>query len=234
MSGPIVPPPPQTPVSFTPDQISVLKAQIYAFKCLSRGTPVPDNVQQAIQFPNNAVAELDKSLQGADVASRIVDSAVKVQKGTSVEPTAYLSPAVKAEDASGDPSKARFLPEESNSSIYPYNAFRHPFSHLKRNTDMDPTLFATRLQRLLVPTLMPGGLDAHQILNERDRYVEARINQRIRELEDLPSTIGDGGFDSVSHSGDKENQNAKKEGDQDDGWGRLLLVLRPEGSSVRS
>jgi ATP-dependent helicase STH1/SNF2 len=42
---------------------------------------------------------------------------------------------------------------------------------------------------------MPAGLDAHQILNERDRYVEARIQQRIRELEEMPSTMGDGDFD---------------------------------------
>ncbi|GLB36607.1 putative snf2-ATP coupling, chromatin remodelling complex [Lyophyllum shimeji] len=206
-SGPIppqaVPAPPQTPVSFTPEQINALRAQIHAFKLLTRGLPVPESIQQAIRVPNTAIPDLEKLLQGPDVSSRIVDAAVKVAKG---EPTASAIAAVaeetvKAEEDlaiaynAADMPKGPFLEDNINSGIYPYNAYRHPFTHLKRSAETDATLFATRLQRLLVPTIMPAGLDAHQILNERDRYVEARIQQRIRELEALPSTMGDGPFD---------------------------------------
>ncbi|HEY8733546.1 MAG TPA: hypothetical protein VIL90_03205, partial [Puia sp.] len=59
-------------------------------------------------------------------------------------------------------------------------------------SDMDPQLFATRLQRLIIPTIMLAGLDAHQIINERERSIDARIQQRIRELEAMPATMGDG------------------------------------------
>ena len=39
--------------------------------------------------------------------------------------------------------------------------------------------------------IMSVGLDAHQIANERERFIEARIQQHIRELEAMPVTMGD-------------------------------------------
>lgn len=105
--------------------------------------------------------------------------------------------------------KGPFLEDNVNSGIYPYNAYRHPFTHLKRPTDGDPAMLATRLQRLLVPSIMPAGLDAHQIIDERDRVVESRMQQRMRELEALPATMGDGGFENIldDSNTDKENDN---------------------------
>lgn len=38
----------------------------------------------------------------------------------------------------------------------------------------------------------------HQVVNERDCFIEARISQRISELEGLDAIIGDGGFDSLA------------------------------------
>jgi hypothetical protein len=37
--------------------------------------------------------------------------------------------------------------------------------------------FSTRLQRLLIPTILPIGLDAHQIITEREHYPEALIHK---------------------------------------------------------
>ncbi|KAF8887716.1 SNF2 family N-terminal domain-containing protein [Infundibulicybe gibba] len=201
-SGPVpnpsFPPTSQTPVSFTAEQINALRSQIQAFKLISRGMPVPDHIQQAMRVPNTAVPELEKLLQPPDVPSRIVDAAVKVVKAEEHE-IVDIDPA--------NLPKGPFLEDNVNSGIYPYNAYRHPFTHLKRPSDTDPNLFATRLQRLIIPTIMPAGLDAHQILNERDRFIEARILQRIRELESLPSTIGNGEFENALQVEDsKENK----------------------------
>jgi len=84
-SGPIpaqpFPPTSKTPVSFTAEQIGALRAQIYAFKLITRGQPVPEHIQQAIRVPNNAVADLEKMLHGPNIPSRMVDAAVKVTKG---------------------------------------------------------------------------------------------------------------------------------------------------------
>lgn len=206
-SGPVPNQPPmvnQTPISFTQDQISALRAQIQAFKLLSRGLPLPESMQQAIRVQNTVISDLEKVAQPSSIPNKIVDAAVKSAKG---EPSLPATPAastgaedIKAEEVDvapinpADLPKGPFFEDNVNSGIYPYNAFRHPFSHLKRATENDPPLLATRLQRLLIPTIMPAGLDAHQILNERDRYIEARIQQRIRELEAMPSTMGDGNF----------------------------------------
>ncbi|KIJ59828.1 hypothetical protein HYDPIDRAFT_99946 [Hydnomerulius pinastri MD-312] len=235
-TGPVpqAPPPPTTPVSFTPDQINSLRAQIMAFKLISRGAPVPENIQQAIRPHNTVTTDLEKMLAPPDVGTRIVDAAVKMQKGV-VPHTLPASGAgqlssvevqVKDEEAHGasshphispaDLPKGPFLEDDTNSGVYPYNSFRMPFTHLTRPADVDPSLFATRLQRLLIPSVMPPGLDVHQIINERDRFIEARIAQRMRELESFDANMGEGGFESVvddilgaSTDNNREGQNGQ-------------------------
>ncbi|KAF5361681.1 hypothetical protein D9758_007383 [Tetrapyrgos nigripes] len=223
----------QPPVSFTPDQIHVLRAQIQAFKHIQRGLPLPDTLQAAIQVNNTAVPDLEKLLHTPDVNSRIVDSAVKVAKGEPAieavpkqeEPEPIVTPINPA-----DMPKGPFLEDDVNSGIYPYNAYRHPFTHLKRSPETDPKLFATRLQRLLIPTLMPIGLDAQALLNERDRFIEARMQQRIRELEAISSTIGDGGLetgidvDDVMKD-DKENNTAQSNIFSSTSHGKLRALI---------
>ncbi|KAJ8091396.1 ATP-dependent DNA helicase Snf21 [Marasmius tenuissimus] len=199
------PPQSQTPVSFSPEQINVLRSQIQAFKLLQRGTAIPESLQHAIIPHNTAVQDLEKLLHIPDVSSRVVDSAVKVAKGESpaiTDAAPQVNGAIKTEEAEtvqinpADMPKGPFLEDDVNSGIYPYNAYRHPFTHLKRSPETDPAMFATRLQRLLIPTIMPAGLDAHQILDERERYLQARIQQRVRELESITSTVGDGGLEA--------------------------------------
>ncbi|KAI0932898.1 hypothetical protein AcW1_000117 [Taiwanofungus camphoratus] len=226
-SGPVptqpYPSAPQTPVSFTPDQINALRAQIHAFKLLSRGLPVPEAIQAAMRVPNQAAPELEKLLAGADVNARVVDSTVKIHKSASpavleplsardgsAVPTEVKEDSVKPEDIpidmnAADLPKGPFLEDDVNSGIYPYNAYLHPFSHLKLDGD-NPALFATRLQRLLVPSIMPQGLDPHQVIAERNRFVEARIEQRIRELEAMPAMMGDGGLESGLEDAAKEDK----------------------------
>lgn len=207
-----IPPSPQSPVSFTPEQLGALKNQIAAFKALQRGDTIPEHLRNALLPQNYAstINNLEKAIQGPDIPSRIVDAAVKVngatpaptQPGESEQQRASTSaePKPKTEDADAAelfPSSTLFLENDEKSGIYPYNAFLHPFTHLKRPENMSPAmaqLYATRLQRLLVPSIMPAGLDPHQIIAERNRYIDARIENRIRELSALPSTMGEGGL----------------------------------------
>lgn len=224
---PAYPSAPQSPVSFTNDQINALRAQIQAFKLIQRGSRVPEQLQAAIRVPNQAVPELEKLLRGDDVDlnGRIVDNAVKVHKsvidGDHQQQTQAQKGAegdIKVEEEQQDVNaadlpKGPFLEDDVNSGIYPYNAFRHPLTHLKRDPSTDPAIFASRLQRLLIPTLTPMGLDPHQIIMERNRFVDARIEWRIRELEGLPATMGDGGLepavDEKENVGSSEQEEAK-------------------------
>ncbi|KAJ7885716.1 SNF2 family N-terminal domain-containing protein [Mycena olivaceomarginata] len=136
------------------------------FSLITKGVAVPENIQQAIRVPG---PQLEKLLQGSNV---VVDNAVW--------------------EAKGEPGP--FMEDDVTSGIYPYNAYRHcPFTHL---AEVDSKLFATRLQRLMIPTIVRTGLDARQIVEERDRFIDARMQQRTREFEALLSTIGHGGFET--------------------------------------
>ena len=232
-SGPIpphaYPPSPQSPVTFTQEQINALRVQIHAFKLLKGGMPIPEKLQHALNPANGSIADIEKLLQGHDLPSRIVDAAVKISKASSEQPEATPAPATVGSAEPGSPEKVTevkseehdvnldlpigpFLEDDVGSGIYPYNAFVHPFTHLKQPEGMAPTLWASRLQRLLVPTIMPHGLDPHQIIAERNRFIEARIEQRIRELSAMPVTMGDGGMATLplpptesTDGGNKEN-----------------------------
>jgi ATP-dependent helicase STH1/SNF2 len=165
--------------------------------------PVPPNIQQAIRGPTQTVLDLEKQISGQDVSARVVDGVVKVQKAGEEGAKDEDGDEVMNEE---DLPKGPFMEDDVNSGIYPYNAYKHPFTNLRFTPGMDAQKFTTKLQRLLVPSAMPAGLDAHQIINERERFVEARIQQRIRELEAMPSTIGDGGFETVlDQDTNKEN-----------------------------
>ena len=210
------PGPSTTPVSFTPEQINILRAQIQAFKTLQRGLPVPAELQNIIRPPQSNNPEIDMLLS-AQLVARVADNTTKVQKASSEVPPTPSAPETPATPANqdatvklegtpqlGDVSKAVVQDEDPDSPLYPYNAYLHPFTHLKV-VGTSPEAYATRLQRLLVPSIMPLGLDPHQLINERRRFVEARIQQRIRELEAMSSTIGDGGLEPIIDDESKEN-----------------------------
>ncbi len=214
--NPSHPGPSTTPVSFTPEQINILRAQIHAFKTLQRGLPVPAELQSIIRPPQSNNPELEKLLS-AQLTAKVADNATKVQKAsTEVVSTPAVSetPATPGSNHASlrlegtpqldDVSKGVVQEEDPDSPLYPYNAYTHPFTHLKV-VGGPPEAFVTRLQRLLIPSIMPMGLDPHQVINERRRFVEARIQQRIRELEAMPATIGDGGFESIIDDESKEN-----------------------------
>ncbi|KAL0083815.1 SNF2 family N-terminal domain-containing protein [Phycomyces blakesleeanus] len=44
---------------------------------------------------------------------------------------------------------------------------------------------------MLIPSILPLGVDSHTLITERERRVQARIHYRIHELEKLPSNLSD-------------------------------------------
>ncbi|CAE6513092.1 unnamed protein product [Rhizoctonia solani] len=75
----------------------------------------------------------------------------------------------------------QLLENDTSSLIYPYNAYTHPTTRLATAKNL----------RAIVPSMTPLGLDPLALKAARERFVEARIAQRIRELSALPSTIGE-------------------------------------------
>jgi len=114
------------------------------------------------------------------------------------------------------------MEDNVDSRIYPYNAFIHG------------------LQRPFVPAIMPQGLDPHQIIAERNRFIDARIIQHIHELSSLPVTMGDGGLDQFplptldGGNANKENDGEKEAIDiQKNTHGKLRAVIELKSLRVR-
>ena len=89
--GQTYPNPPPSPVVFTPGQVNALRAQIYAFKLIQRGLPVPETLQRVISSPNQPMPDLDKILASQDLPTRAVDNTVKAHKGPGELPGAYMA-----------------------------------------------------------------------------------------------------------------------------------------------
>ncbi|KAL5487740.1 SNF21_5 [Sanghuangporus weigelae] len=76
-------PSPPSPVEFTEEQVAALRAQTRAFQLIQRGAPIPEHIQAALLPGNNAIANLEKSLQApaqpdfvvSDVGKRAANSA---------------------------------------------------------------------------------------------------------------------------------------------------------------
>lgn len=171
MSGIVPVPPASPPVTFTTEQLSVLKNQIAAYKLVTRGLSIPENLQQGIVFP---------SLPRADA---IQPASKSLSQDAPIPKTPDQGTATPVDE--GPIPDGPYLEEDLSSIVYPYNAFTHPFSVFRDVTK-------SKLHRFIIPSIMPTGLDPHNIIAERNRFIEARIEQRIRELSALPSTIGHG------------------------------------------
>ena len=216
---------PPSPVPFTEEQYRALKAQVGAFNQIKKGLPISDHILKSLIPQNTAILDLEKEIQGPNIPARIVDAAAKIssasgeqQEQEQSEATSTEEKTVKTEDQEADITlpTGPYLEDDVNSGIYPYNAYAHPFTHLKRPENLTPamaSLWATRLQRLLIPSFMPQGLDPHQVIAERNRYIDARMDQRIKELSSLPVTTGDGGLAAFPFSNGDFNDNQQNNND---------------------
>ncbi|KAE8225793.1 hypothetical protein CF319_g1523 [Tilletia indica] len=179
------------PTPFKPEQLQTLQSQILAFKLLSHNQPLPEHVQRVIYAPTNGVKKehSDQTLpQLRDIGGsvgKVADTALKLHNAVQAL-TAPVAGSSKG-DASGkqQPSPVH----DPTSSVYPYNAFTHPLTYLSQSLTSGNDLMSSKQQRLLVPSLMPAGLNPHLLLEERNRIINARIQQRIRELESFPSNF---------------------------------------------
>ncbi|KAK8845417.1 hypothetical protein IAR55_006130 [Kwoniella newhampshirensis] len=195
-------------VSMTPGQIAQLRAQAAAHQSLSQNRPVPSYLLNAAQgTPPPGIAgqpALPSPLNG--VEAKIVDKTVetvisdnlekrKASSGDQVDGIASGSGSetekekVVTPPPTGPPYAMEF---DQSSIIYPYNAYSHPSVYAKRKFDEEVANPANKMQRLVAPSLMPKGLDPYLLMEERNRFVETRVAWRMKELEEMDSTVGMG------------------------------------------
>lgn len=104
------------------------------------------------------------------------------------------------------------IEEVPDTIIAPYNAYKNPRTVLAalRSAAQQHQQDSLRTAPAL-PSLLPHGLDAYTLQQERNKFIEARIGQRRKELESLPSLLGDGvepvdidALEKLSDAGKKE------------------------------
>lgn len=152
-------------VSLTPAQIAQVRSQAASYHLLSRNQPVPGYLQQAAQ--GNSPASTPTS-GDAKVVEKTVEAVV---------------------DANA-PDQPYALEFDQSSVIYPYNAYTNPSVYANRKFDDEVTHPQTKLQRMLVPSITPKGLDPTLLMEERNRFVETRMGWRLKELEEMDATTG--------------------------------------------
>ncbi|KAG9123631.1 hypothetical protein FRC07_014449 [Ceratobasidium sp. 392] len=115
-----------------------------------RGLPVPLDIQNAI-FPSSTALAPASDPKGA------------------IEDT--------SDQLTAPPGN--LLENNTNSLMYPYNAYTHPSIRLATSKN----------SRSIVPRITPLALDPFALQQTREQFIDARIAQRIRELSSLPSTM---------------------------------------------
>lgn len=202
-----------TPLNLTPAQMATFKVQVLAYRHLSRNQPVPPAILEALQSHQAALKytndiELQKNNQQpfnlsqppqppnhpAPAATHPdvppAESTALPNAAPAAEPpkpsTSAGSPESKPQQPPSVPEPDAIVYEEgpapTDHPLYPYNAYRAPKELLfDDNASRHP----------LIPNLLPTGLDPHTLLQERQRFLEARMAQRVRELENLPATLPD-------------------------------------------
>jgi ATP-dependent helicase STH1/SNF2 len=177
--------------AMTPDQIAQLRTQAASYQLLARNQPVPSHLLQAVQGipPASASTSGDPLGNGSDPT--IVAKTIEAVVGENMASKDKMEV-----DGSSDNEKVvtptYAMEFDESSLIYPYNSYTHPSFYANRKFDEEITNPLTKFQRMMVPSLMPKGLDPYLLMEERNRFIDTRIAWRVKELEEMDSTAGGG------------------------------------------
>lgn len=178
--------------ALTPSQLHMLKYQLAAFRYISHNMPVPPALQQALLGGDASTG----------VAQRVVEAAF-------------------ARTKSGDDRAAMAAAKEAAAKK---SAAHAPMAD---GDDVDPYVeLATKVpfnpHRILVPALMPVGLDPVALVQERERRIQNRIAFRIAELESLPANMGT----AVAPTSAVDENNSVKHGGVSEDKVKALVELK--------
>ena len=149
---------------FSQEQLSILKNQIFAFKCLSKNQGIPQLVQQSL------FAAQQKKLTAS------------IDQIAATAATAQLSqPAPNGvESEGGEKDMFKFKQHE-------YTGFKSPRAGL---TDkISYSAHKRRENRPFIPSTMPSGVDIEKLRGDRELIVFNRMQARLNELRSLPANM---------------------------------------------
>ncbi|KAE8448434.1 hypothetical protein EG329_009499 [Mollisiaceae sp. DMI_Dod_QoI] len=144
---------------FTQAQLSILKHQIYAFKCLSKNIGIPASTQEQLFAAQ--------------------------QKKSPITEQPLEAPSTKVDDAApttnGEVEKKPVLKQHE------YTGFKSP--HAGLSTKISYSAHKNREKRPLIPSTMPSGVNLEKIRQEREMVIYNRMQARLQELRSIPANI---------------------------------------------
>lgn len=149
---------------FTPEQLGTLKHQIFAFKCLSKNLGIPQTTQQHL-FASQQKKQPPPADQLIAAAAQTLDT---------------------AQPAAGAADDVAVAPEVRKKRTM-YEGFRSPYQ--KVSGQVTYAEHGSRDVRLLIPSIMPVGIDVEKLRDERERIIYNRMAARYQELRLLPANI---------------------------------------------
>lgn len=168
---------PPTPQSFTPDQLAILRHQIRAFRLISKNLPVPVPIQNAI---------FAAGVKPAPVSAIIAAVNATLNEGTGDQAST---------SGKDDPAA------EPHVTPTGYKSYKSPWERLQQFISyMD---HESRENRLMIPSIMPSGIDLAKMQEERERVIYNRIAARKAELESLPASLAHIDLKSDNVTGDE-------------------------------
>ena len=138
----------------------MLRHQIMAFKLLSKNSPIPPAVHSQL-FPSAQAKRPIGGSQALAAASQVIEKANKVE----------------VDDQSSSSPDTRHM----------YDDFESPYAYLSKSISYADHTARTR--RLMIPSIMPSGVDVDRVREERERAIYNRIVTRKAELQNLPANI---------------------------------------------
>ncbi|ODV92054.1 hypothetical protein CANCADRAFT_22566 [Tortispora caseinolytica NRRL Y-17796] len=147
----------------TKDELILFRRQIASFRLFSRNMKLPDQVRNQRGLVNQKA----QSLHG---------------RGTMTVGSAHNVTAVPS--SMGAIAPALIAPAEEVSfktAKDPYEQFSAPISYEN---------YAERVNKSMIPSVMPVGVDVNELKERRNRAIESRIEYRLQELSSTPTNIG--------------------------------------------
>ncbi|KAL6600669.1 SNF2 family N-terminal domain-containing protein [Neocallimastix sp. 'constans'] len=160
--------------NISPQQAQQIKYQVYAYKLMSEGKPVPENLQRIVFDGQNRTSNYDQvknseaQLKGNVINSKTVNSSNEIYN-----------------------KNQENLKNESNKIPY-----KNPHDLMKSKIKYSD--YCSRQHRILIPSIMPVGVDIYSMIKERERKINSRIQYRINELESLPSNISNQSLSTIN------------------------------------
>ena len=148
---------------FTTQQFNLLRAQIQAFKCLTKNAPIPPNMQQmllAARQAKRASVAAESVTSDGDTAA---ETLTKTVTSTSAESTASTTKS-----------------KEFETYTVPYSLFKNKVSYGEHSQ---------RIHRPQIPSIIPLGIDVNRLLEERENILYNRLVTRKAELEKTHANI---------------------------------------------